>query len=126
MTMLMKATTFLAAMAVAALFAQPALAATVPARAILAELGKTAGLVDVVKQRGGSGHHHGEGRHGHHGGRMGRGRGDSGEWYGRPWPAYGYACPRYQWTASGWHCIGPYRGYGPPAVVIFGYECGGW
>lgn len=124
MTTLRGATIFAAAIAAAVLFAQPALSATVQPRPIFPELGKTARLVDVVKQRGGAGRHHGEGRHGHHGGRrIGRGRGDSGEWYG--WPAYGYACPRYRWTSNGWRCLGYYRGYGPP-VVIFGSWGGDW
>src|SRR5262249_2544805 len=118
MTTLMRANVLVAATAAAALFGQPVLSATVQPRPIFSDLGETAKLVDVVKQRGGSGGHRGEGRQGHHGGRLGRGRGDSGEWYG--WPAYGYACPRYVWTAYGWHCVGNYRGYGRPTVVIFG------
>jgi hypothetical protein len=123
MTMLMTANLFAAATAAAALFAQPVLSATVQPRPIFSDLGEAAKLVDVIKQRGGFGHR-GEGHHGHHGGRLGRGRGDSGEWYG--WPAYGYACPRYLWTANGWRCVGPYRGYGRPTVVIFGFGAGDW
>src|SRR6478752_584388 len=98
MTTLWGATSLAAAVAAAVLFAAPALSAIVQPRPIVPEQGKTASLVDVVKQRGGAGRHHGEGRHGHHGKRFGRGRGgDAGEWYG--WSAYGYACPRYRWTA---------------------------
>jgi hypothetical protein len=90
-------------------------------RPIFSDLGETAKLVDVVKQRGASGGHHGEGHHGHHGRRLGRGRGDNGEWDW--WPAYGYACPRYLWTAYGWRCVSYFRGYGRP-VVIFGFGAG--
>src|SRR5262245_61385494 len=119
MTTLMRATLFGAATAAAALFAQPALSATVEPRLIVAHLGETAKLVDHVKQRGGAGRHHGGKDHGRRG-RRGRGRGDSGEWYPYGWPVYGYACPRYLWTNHGWRCAGQYRAYGPPSVVIFG------
>jgi hypothetical protein len=117
MTSLMRATMFATA-AAAALFAQPASAATVAPRQTVSDLDEAAKLVQPVKQRGGVGRHGGR-DHGRRG-RMGRGRGDSGEWYPNGWPVYGYACPRYQWTAQGWRCAGQFRAYGPPAVVIFG------
>jgi hypothetical protein len=119
MTTLMRATIFAAATAAVALFAQPALSATVATRLITSGLGETGNLVDLVKQRGAFGRHHGDRDHGDRG-RMGRGRGDSGEWYPYGWPVYGYACPRYLWTTGGWRCAGQYRAYGPPAVVIYG------
>jgi len=106
-----------ASIAAAALVAQPALSATVAPRLVVSGSAATAKLVDLVKQRGGLGRHGGK-DHGHRG-RMGRGRGDSGEWYPDGWPVYGYACPRYLWTANGWQCAGRFRPYGPPAVVIF-------
>ena len=119
MTMPMRATMVAAAMAAVALFAQPVLSATIEPRLIISDLGGTAKLVDLVKQRGGVGRHHGGRDHGRRG-RMGRGWGDSGEWYPYGWPVYGYACPRYLWTSNGWRCAGQYRAYGHPAVVIFG------
>jgi hypothetical protein len=125
MTTLMRATLFAAATAAAALLAEPALSATVQPRPITSALGQTAALVDLVKQRGGIGRHHGGKDHGHRG-RMGRGWGDSGEWYPYGWPVYGYACPRYLWTTDGWRCAGHYRAYGRPAVVIFGSSAGAW
>jgi hypothetical protein len=125
MTTLMRTAIFAAATTAAALFAQPALSATVEPRLIISQLGQTATLVDVVKQRGGFGRHHGGRDHGRRG-RIGRGWGDSGEWYPYGWPVYGYACPRYLWTTYGWYCAGHNRAYGPPAVVIIGSGVGEW
>src|SRR5262245_23717107 len=109
--------TLLAAAAAAALFAGPAQSATIGPRLVLSDLGEPAPIVDLVKQRGGVGHHGGK-DHGRRG-RMGRGRGDSGEWYPDNWPVYGYACPRYLWTDAGWRCAGQLRAYGPPAIAIY-------
>src|SRR5262245_54454241 len=53
MTMLMRATLFAAATAAATLFDQPVLSASVQPRLIISNLGETAKLVDLVKQRGG-------------------------------------------------------------------------
>ena len=119
MTTPMRAILLTAAIAAAALFAEPALSATVAPRLIVSSSAETAKLVDLVKQRGGFGGHHGGKGHGRRG-RMGRGWGDSGEWYPNGSPVYGYACPHYMWTANGWQCAGRFRPYGPPAVVIFG------
>src|SRR4029453_5538412 len=98
MITLMRTAIFAAATATAALFAQPAVSATVEPRLITSQLGQTSTPIDVVAQRGGFGRHNGGRDHGHRG-RIGRGRGDSGEWYPYGWPVYGYACPHYAWTS---------------------------